>query len=108
MLIIKLQAESNGAHRNQTTSHNITPPDGWAVVTPNIENTAIQYLPFINIDSISNGVITVVSQGAIPEIPVSVSPQTPEERIAELEQKDIDNKLALAELYEMILNGGTV
>lgn len=33
MIIIEIQPLDNGAHRNQTVSGDITPPEGWAVIS---------------------------------------------------------------------------
>lgn len=64
MLIIEI-ATTNGAHRNQTGSFGII-PDGWAIVPPKLETEAMGYLPYIDL-TVSDGVITAVAQGAIPE-----------------------------------------
>lgn len=66
MLIIELQAQENGAHRNQKgTFHPV--PEGWLPVMPSIEAEALSFLPFIVIDEVDRGWITAVSQGTIPE-----------------------------------------
>ena len=64
MLIIEIAA-TNGAHRNQTGSFGII-PDGWAIVPPELEAEAMGYLPYIDL-TVSDGVITAVAQGTIPE-----------------------------------------
>lgn len=66
MLIIELQAQDNGAHRNQEGEFTQIPA-GWAPVMPDIEEEAKGYLPFIVIDETDRGWITAVSQGEIPE-----------------------------------------
>lgn len=37
MRIIKIQAEENGGHDNQTTSEIIPVPDGWLIIPDDIE-----------------------------------------------------------------------
>ena len=64
MLIIEI-ATTNGAHRNQTGSFAAI-PDGWAEVPAELEAEAIGYLPYIDL-TVSDGVITAVAQGTIPE-----------------------------------------
>lgn len=64
MLIIEISA-TNGAHRNQTGSFAAI-PEGWAEVPAELEADAMGYLPYIDL-TVSNGVITAVAQGAIPE-----------------------------------------
>jgi len=47
MQLIEIAALDNGAHRNQTISENIQPPEGWAVIP---EGTAIpETFPFVNL-----------------------------------------------------------
>ena len=79
MLIIKISALDNGAHRNQSGSFR-TIPDGWAVIpdwmdTPNF--------PFGNVEVEDvNGVPTVTgwTPGTIPE-PEPVAPEPTTEEI---------------------------
>lgn len=65
MLIIELNALPNGAHRNQTGSFAAI-PEGWAEVPAELEAEAMGYLPYIDL-TVSDGVITAVAQGTIPE-----------------------------------------
>lgn len=65
MLILEIEALSNGAHRNQITRENVVPPDGWAIVPQELEEEAISYLPFVEI-TVEDGKITGVAQGAVP------------------------------------------
>lgn len=64
MLIIEIAA-TNGAHRNQTGSFTVI-PEGWAEVPAELEAEAMGYLPYIDL-TVSDGVITAVAQGTIPE-----------------------------------------
>ena len=64
MLIIEIAA-TNGAHRNQTGNFAAT-PEGWAEVPAELEAEAIGYLPYIDL-TVSDGVVTAVAQGTIPE-----------------------------------------
>lgn len=64
MLIIEIAA-TNGAHRNQAGSFAAI-PEGWAGVPAELEAEAMGYLPYINL-TISDGAITAVAQGTIPE-----------------------------------------
>ena len=65
MLIIELNALPNGAHRNQTGNFSAE-PDGWAIVTLELGAEAMGYLPYIDL-TVSDGVVTAVAQGTIPE-----------------------------------------
>ena len=64
MLIIEIAA-TNGAHRNQTGNFSAV-PDGWAIVPLELEDEAMGYLPYIDL-TVSDGVVTAVAQGTIPE-----------------------------------------
>ena len=64
MLIIEIAA-TNGAHRNQTGNFSAV-PDGWAIVPLELEAEAMGYLPYIDL-TVSDGVVTAVAQGTIPE-----------------------------------------
>lgn len=65
MLIIELQALANGSHRNQSGA-SLHPPEGWAVVPPELEVEARRYLPFIDL-TVESGKIVGVDQGPVPE-----------------------------------------
>lgn len=63
MLIVEIQPQENGAHRNQTCNlSNI--PEGWAVVPDSIEVPAT--FPFVNIEA-EDGVVTSMTAGVVPE-----------------------------------------
>ncbi len=64
MTIVKLTAESNGAHANQTVSsplRNI--PAGWAVIPEEAEPTAKSFLPWVKL-TVKKGAITAVEENA--------------------------------------------
>lgn len=79
MLIIELQAQDNGAHRNQEGEFTHIPA-GWAPVMPDIEAEARGYLPFIVIET-DRGWITSVSQGEIPEPEPEPEPEPTETQL---------------------------
>ena len=67
MRIIEVAALDNGAHRNQTSNMDITPPDGWAVIP---ENMTTENYPFGEVTAEEvNGIMTVTSwtPGTMPE-----------------------------------------
>ncbi|MCD7947195.1 MAG: hypothetical protein LUG13_02700 [Oscillospiraceae bacterium] len=64
MLVIELEAQENGAHRNQSGGNVV--PDGWAEIPAEMEAEATGYLPFIKL-TVEGGVVTAVAQGEIPE-----------------------------------------
>ena len=64
MLIIEIAA-TNGAHRNQAGIFSAI-PEGWAEVPAELEAKAMGYLPYIDL-TVSDGAITAVAQGTIPE-----------------------------------------
>lgn len=64
MLIIEIAA-TTAAHRNQTGNFSAV-PDGWAIVPLELEAEAMGYLPYIDL-TVSDGVVTAVAQGTIPE-----------------------------------------
>ena len=68
MLIIEIAA-TNGAHRNQTGNFSAV-PDGWAIVPLELEAETMGYLPYIDL-TVSDGVVTAVAQGTIPEPDIS-------------------------------------
>ena len=63
MIIIEIQPQSNGAHRNQTGTFR-TIPQGWAEVPSSIEIP--DTFPFVNIE-VENGVVTSMTAGVVPE-----------------------------------------
>lgn len=108
MNIIEIQPLSNGAHRNQNGCN--VCPDGWVIIPDSIAipNT----FPFVNIEMDGQTVVSMTA-GTMPTpdpTPAEPDPITQTQialaELAETESAhDIENKLALAELAEMI--GGT-
>ena len=45
MRVIELSAMTNGAHRNQNADFDITPLDGWAIVSEGLETPST--FPFV-------------------------------------------------------------
>ena len=67
MKIVKIDANENGAHRNQTSSIPIELPEGWAVIPDGME---LENFPFGEVTAEEiDGVMTVTSwtPGVIPE-----------------------------------------
>lgn len=64
MTIIEIQALSNGAHRNQTGT-SITPPDGWAILPPDLDTPNF---PFgdITVDDSTPPHVTSWTAGEMP------------------------------------------
>jgi len=112
MRIIEITALDNGAHRNQTGTFS-TVPDGWAVIPDSMETPNFPFGTF-DVETI-DGVPTIKNwvAGTIPEPDPTPAQPDPTAQIqlalAELAETesahDLENKLALAELAEMI--GGT-
>ncbi len=64
MQIIELAPQNNGAHRNQTISGTVTPPEGWAVVP---EGMALpDSFPFVGVEA-EDGVVTAMTPGERPD-----------------------------------------
>ena len=63
MLIIEVQPQENGAHRNQTCNLS-TIPEGWAVVPDSI--TVPDTFPFVDIEVDGQTVISMTA-GIVPE-----------------------------------------
>ena len=83
MLIIKTTAESNGAHASQMSSVKITPPDGYIVIPPALEATALSLLPWVTL-TIEDGFVTAVeddveSRAAWEAIPAPDLEPTPQD-----------------------------
>lgn len=96
MLIIELAPFSNGAHRNQIGTL-MRPPEGWAIVPPELEDEAKGYLPFIDL-TVEDGKITAVAQGVIPEPEPEPEPEpTTDEILLEL-AADHEARLCAIEL----------
>ena len=56
MRIIEIAALSNGAHRNQTSSHLRAIPDGWAVIPDDME---LKNFPFGTIETKDEDVVII-------------------------------------------------
>ena len=66
MRIIKIQAEENGGHDNQTINGNIPVPDGWVIIPDDME---LPYsFPFVTFHY-RKGVVTDMSPLPIPAPP---------------------------------------
>lgn len=66
MIIVEIDAQDNGAHRNQIGKDIRTIPDGWAAIPKEFEEKALSCLPFICLN-VEDGIITGIEQGDIPE-----------------------------------------
>ena len=90
MLLIEVEALENGAHRNQRSETPFTViPEGMLPVAEELEEEAWGYLPFINITEVTDGVITGVEQGTIPEPdPEELAAQARSQRDALLAETD--------------------
>lgn len=60
MFIIKIAPEENGAHASQKTNVPISVPGGWAVVPPELEQTAVSLLPWV-ILTVQGGVVASIT-----------------------------------------------
>ena len=99
MLIVKISADSNGAHANQTGEFK-TVPDGYIAIPPELEAQAQVILPWIALVEVDGEIVSVSedveSKTAWDVAQSSVTPEpTQEERLAALE----------AAMLEMILGG---
>ena len=62
MLIVKLAPEANGAHANQSFGAPLSQiPKGWTSVSPELEEVAKTFLPWVNLE-ISNKKIVAISE----------------------------------------------
>ena len=72
MTIIEIAPLSNGAHRNQTTSSTMIPPEGWAIIPANMitENFPFGEVEVSQTEVKGIGTVSVVTKwvpGVIPE-----------------------------------------
>ena len=77
MLIVEIKKLENGARGNQISDFPVIPQEGWIVIPPELEEKAISYLPFIELE-IEDGVVVAVSQGedlSEPQEPPTTEPQ---------------------------------
>ena len=89
MKIIEIQALSNGAHRNQTTT-STTIPTGWAEIPADV--TIPETFPFVDIQVEGQRVVSMTA-GVVPD----PEPQTdPEPTETEQLRADVDFLAAMA------------
>ena len=63
MLIVKLEANSNGTRANQQLDFPLrTIPEGYAVIPENLEDEAKRYLPWLEIETNAEGKVIGVSE----------------------------------------------
>lgn len=88
MRIIKIEANPNGAHRNQTSSGVVHVPSGWAILPDGMETPNF---PFgdITVDGRTPPVVTSWTPLPIPEPEPEPEPDlTTEDRVAALESEN--------------------
>ena len=88
MKIIKIEANLNGAHRNQTSSGTIPVPSGWAIIPEGMETPNF---PFgsITVDNQTPPVVTSWTPLPIPEPEPEPDPApTTGDRVAALESEN--------------------
>lgn len=85
MLIIEIQPQENGAHRNQKPSGDLrTIPEGWAVVPDSI--TVPDTFPFVDITT-EDGVVISMTAGIVPEPELEPEPTPAPTQIDRLESQ---------------------
>ena len=86
MRLIEMETLSNGAHRNQTPTVPVQPPEGWAVIP---DDMICENFPFGSVEAEEiDGVLTVTNwtPGEIPATEPAASTPTLSERVGDLEQ----------------------
>lgn len=81
MIIIEIQPQSNGAHRNQTIQGGMACPDGWAIIPADVPIPATY--PFVTL-TVEGQTVTGMEPGVVPE------PEVPAPTEAEQLRADID------------------
>lgn len=81
MIIIEIQPQSNGAHRNQTVSGAVAVPDGWAIIPADVPIP--ETYPFVTL-TVEGQTVTGMEPGVVPE------PETPAPTETEQLRADID------------------
>lgn len=82
MLIIRLNPENNGSYSNQLCNFTLPEiPQGWAVVPPELEQQALELLPWVTLE-LEGGVIVGVSDNAEARAAAAAEP-TPAEPVDE-------------------------
>lgn len=86
MIVIEIQPQSNGAHRNQTVNGKMDCPFGWAVIPEGMD--VPDTFPFVNIIT-NNQVVVSMEPGVVPE------PSTPAPTAGEQLRADVDYLAAM-------------
>lgn len=81
MIIIEIQPQSNGAHRNQTIQGGMACPEGWAIIPADVPIPATY--PFVTL-TVEGQTVTGMEPGVMPE------PEIPAPTEAEQLRADID------------------
>lgn len=81
MIIIEIQPQSNGAHRNQTIQGGMACPDGWAIIPADVPIPATY--PFVTL-TVEGQTVTGMEPGVVPE------PEVPAPTETEQLRADID------------------
>ena len=81
MIIIEIQPQRNGAHRNQTIQGGMACPDGWAIIPADVPIPATY--PFVTL-TVEGQTVTGMEPGVVPE------PEVPAPTEAEQLRADID------------------
>lgn len=100
MRIIEINALSNGAHRNQTSSGALPVPSGWAILP---DGMATPNFPFgdITVDDQTPPVVTSWTPLPIPEPEPAPDPEpTTEDRVAALEAENKTLKAQVSALTD--------
>lgn len=89
MIIIEIQALSNGAHRNQTTTSTAI-PTGWAEIPADVASP--ETFPFVDIQVEGNKVVSMTA-GVVPQPEPEPEPEPTE---TEQLRADVDFLAAMA------------
>lgn len=92
MRIIEIEAQDNGAHRNQTGALSII-PDGWAVIPDTV--AVPDTFPFVDIE-VEDGVVVSMTAREVPEVEEEYVPTARDDADAML--VDHEYRITLLEL----------
>jgi len=87
MLIVKLEANSNGTRANQQLDFPLrTIPEGYAVIPENLEDEAKRYLPWLEIETNAEGKVVAVSENTAAK--ETFLEELAKQEVAEAEEKE--------------------
>ncbi len=102
MIIINKTPLQNGAYQNQISSDELPIPDGWVAIPNELEDIALQFLPFLDITIEGGVIISITENSAAKNAQITLDANL--STLPTIKDRLSDTESALVELAALLSN----